>query len=92
VFLPGIRSGLLTAFLVVFIPALGSYVIPDLVGGPGGEMLGNKIAQRVFVDRNLPQASALSVLLILAVLLPMAAVLVLQAQKRRAEAIVEEDA
>lgn len=92
VFLPGIRGGLLTAFLVVFIPALGSYVIPDLVGGPGGEMLGNKIAQRVFVDRNLPQASALSALLILAVLLPMATVLVLQAQKRRAEAIVEEDA
>jgi spermidine/putrescine transport system permease protein len=92
IFLPGIRRGLLTAFLVVFIPALGSYVIPDLVGGPSGEMLGNKIAQRVFVDRNLPQASALSALLILAVLLPMAAVLVLQAQKRHAEAIIEEDA
>jgi spermidine/putrescine transport system permease protein len=92
VFLPGIESGLLTAFLVVFIPALGSYVIPDLVGGPGGEMLGNKIAQRVFVDRNLPLASALSALLIAAVLLPMAAVLALQAQKRRAEAIIEEDA
>ena len=92
IFLPGIQSGLLTAFLVVFIPALGSYVIPDLVGGPGGEMLGNKIAQRVFVDRNLPHASALSALLIAAVLLPMAAVLVLQAQKRRAEAIIEEDA
>ena len=92
VFLPGIQRGLLTAFLVVFIPALGSYVIPDLVGGPSGEMLGNKIAQRVFVDRNLPQASALSALLILAVLLPMAAVLVLQAQKRHAEAIIEEDA
>ena len=92
VFLPGIRSGLLTAFLVVFIPGLGSYVIPDLVGGPGGEMLGNKIAQRVFVDRNLPQASALSALLILAVLLPMAAVLVLQAQTRRAEGTLEEDA
>ena len=92
VFLPGIQSGLLTAFLVVFIPALGSYVIPDLVGGPGGEMLGNKIAQRVFVDRNLPHASALSALLIGAVLLPMAAVLALQSQKRRAEAIIEEDA
>ena len=86
VFLPGIRRGLLTAFLVVFIPALGSYVIPDLVGGPGGEMLGNKIAQRVFVDRNLPHASALSALLILAVLLPMAAVLVLQSRQRRAAA------
>jgi spermidine/putrescine transport system permease protein len=92
IFLPGIQRGLLTAFLVVFIPALGSYVIPDLVGGPSGEMLGNKIAQRVFVDRNLPQASALSALLIGAVLLPMAAVLVLQARKRHAEAIIEEDA
>jgi len=92
VFLPGIQGGLLTAFLVVFIPALGSYVIPDLVGGPGGEMLGNKIAQRVFVDRNLPHASALSALLIAAVLLPMAAALALQARKRRAEAILEEDA
>jgi spermidine/putrescine transport system permease protein len=92
VFLPGIQSGLLTAFLVVFIPALGSYVIPDLVGGPGGEMLGNKIAQRVFVDRNLPHASALSALLIAAVLLPMAAVLALQSQRRRAEATIEEDA
>jgi spermidine/putrescine transport system permease protein len=92
IFLPGIQGGLLTAFLVVFIPALGSYVIPDLVGGPGGEMLGNKIAQRVFVDRNLPHASALSALLIGAVLLPMAAVLALQSQKRRAEAIIEEDA
>ena len=92
IFLPGIRRGLVTAFLVVFIPALGSYVIPDLVGGPNGEMLGNKIAQRVFVDRNLPQASALSVLLILAVLLPMAAVLVTQARQRREPTIVEEDA
>jgi spermidine/putrescine transport system permease protein len=34
VFIPGIRQGLLTAIIVVFIPALGSYVIPDIVGGP----------------------------------------------------------
>ena len=46
-------------------------------------MLGNKIAQRVFVDRNLPHAGALAALLTLAVLLPMAAVLVLQARGRR---------
>jgi spermidine/putrescine transport system permease protein len=71
VFLPGIRLGLLTAFLVVFIPALGSYVIPDIVGGMGSEMLGNKIAQRTFVDRHLPHASALSAFLTLAVLLPL---------------------
>ncbi len=70
VFLPGISQGVISAIMVVFIPALGSYVIPDMVGGPDGEMLGNKIAQRVFVDRNLPKGSALSTLLILAVILP----------------------
>ena len=88
VFLPGIRRGLITAVLFVFIPALGSYVIPDIVGGPSGEMIGNKIAQRVFVDRNLPQASALSVILILSVLAPLLTVLVLQRKKEKPEALL----
>lgn len=83
IFVPGIRRGLLTAFLVVFIPALGSYVIPDLVGGPSSEMLGNKIAQRTFSDRNWPHASGLSALLTLAVLGPMVAVLALHGNARR---------
>lgn len=70
VFIPGIRKGILTATVMVFIPAVGAYVIPDLVGGSNNEMIGNKIAQRIFVERNLPQASALSALLAAAVLLP----------------------
>jgi spermidine/putrescine transport system permease protein len=90
VFLPGIRRGLLTAVLVVFIPALGSYIIPDLVGGPSSEMLGNKIAQRVFVDRNLPLAAALSGVLILAVLAPLVAVLILQRKKGQPDIIIGE--
>ncbi len=85
IFLPGIRRGLLTALLFVFIPALGSYVIPDIVGGPGGELIGNKIAQRVFVDRNLPLASAISAVLILSVLAPLIAVLFLQPKGKRPE-------
>jgi len=76
VFIPGVSAGLLTAFLIVFIPVLGSYAIPDIVGGPTSEMIGNKIAQRVFNDRNLPHASALSSILALIVILPMLAVLV----------------
>jgi spermidine/putrescine transport system permease protein len=93
VFLPGIRRGILTAVLVVFIPCLGSYVIPDIVGGPNGEMIGNKIAQRTFVDRNLPHASGLSAFLTLAVLAPMAAVLLLQRKKDAEEGpIIEENA
>jgi len=90
VFLPGIGRGLLTAVLVVFIPSLGSYVVPDLVGGPGSEMLGNKIAQRVFVDRNLPLAAALALLLVLAVVVPLAAVLVLQGRRERGAALLGE--
>jgi len=83
VFIPGISRGLATALVVVFVPALGSYVIPDIVGGPGGEMLGNKIAQRVFVDRNLPHASALSSLLTVAVVVPMLAGLALRRHRVR---------
>ena len=90
IFLPGVRRGILTALLVVFIPALGSYIIPDLVGGPGSEMLGNKIAQRVFTDRNLPHASALSAVLVLAVLAPLIAVLVLQRKNKKADIIMGE--
>jgi spermidine/putrescine transport system permease protein len=71
IFIPGIKMGLFTALMVVLIPALGSYAIPDIVGGASSEMIGNKIAQRTFVDRNLPHASALSACLALAVLLPM---------------------
>jgi spermidine/putrescine transport system permease protein len=90
VFLPGIRRGVLTAILVVFIPSLGSYIIPDLVGGPAGEMLGNKIAQRVFTDRNLPLAAALSAVLVLAVLAPLVGVLLLQRKSKRADIIMGE--
>ena len=89
ILLPGIRRGLLTATLVTLIPALGSYVVPDLVGGPTSEMLGNKIAQRTFSDRNLPHASALSALLAMAVLVPSAAAIALERGRRakqRAEA------
>jgi ABC-type spermidine/putrescine transport system permease subunit I len=72
VFIPGIRQGLATAFIVIFIPMLGSYVVPDMVGGADSQMIGNKIAQRNFSDRNLPQAAALSAALTLLVMAPMA--------------------
>lgn len=81
VFIPGIRRGIVSAMLMVLIPSLGCYVIPDVVGGPAGEMIGNKIAQRTFVDRNLPHASGLAALLTLAVIIPMAVIIV---NRRRA--------
>ena len=71
VFVPGVRRGVLSAVVMVFVCSLGQYVIPQFVGGASDEMLGNKIQQRVFADRNLPHASALAAALMVAVLLPM---------------------
>jgi spermidine/putrescine transport system permease protein len=71
VFIPGIRKGILNAMIMVFIPAIGAYVIPDLVGGSHSEMIGNKIAEKTFLERNLPQASALSGLLAFVVAIAM---------------------
>ena len=83
VFLPGISRGIQNGVLMVLIPVLGSYVVPDIVGGPSGEMLGGTIAQRVFVDRNLPNAAGLAALLALAVLLPLIGALWLQTRRGR---------
>lgn len=70
VFVPGIRQGIVAAVVIVFVSSLGQYVIPQMVGGTGDEMIGNKISQRAFGDRNLPLASALSGALLLLVLIP----------------------
>ncbi|MCB1233069.1 MAG: ABC transporter permease [Verrucomicrobiae bacterium] len=80
VFVPGVSRGVMAAVVMVLIPALGSYIIPELVGGPTGEMIGNKIAQRVFIDRNWPHAAALATVLMIVTLLP---VLFAFAQEKR---------
>jgi spermidine/putrescine transport system permease protein len=82
IFLPGISRGVWTALVVVLIPSLGAYLIPDLVGGPNSEMIGDKIAQRTFIDRNLPHASALSAILMLAVMVPLVVAVILKFKLR----------
>jgi spermidine/putrescine transport system permease protein len=70
IFMPYIQPALLTASLMVFIPAAGAYIIPEVVGGKNSEMLGNTIARRVFVDRSLPDASGLALLLSAIIFIP----------------------
>ena len=89
VFLPSISKGIWTAVMVVLIPALGAYLIPDLVGGPGSEMIGDKIAQSVFTERNLPQASALSAALMILVFVPLLLILWFRRLAEKAEKSVE---
>ncbi|GBC82190.1 Spermidine/putrescine transport system permease protein PotB [bacterium HR10] len=67
VVVPLTRPGIITALVLVFIPSLGAFITPDLLGGAKSAMLGTVI-QNQFVQRNPPMGSALSVLLILAVL------------------------
>jgi len=86
IFIPGIRRGIFTAILVVLIPALGSYAIPDLVGGVNGEMLGNKIAMRVSANRNMPEAAALAAFLSIIITVPV--LLFMLKQKKLIKAVI----
>lgn len=80
IFIPSIRQGILTAAMMVFIPIFGAYIIPDMVGGPASEMLGNKIVQKTFVERNIPEAGGLTLILITALVIPLLIITFIQAR------------
>ncbi len=63
VLFPNIRGGITTAVLFTFIPAFGSYAIPQILGGSDSLMIGNVIARELTVTRNWPLASSISVVL-----------------------------
>jgi len=63
IMLPNIQSGIITAVLFTFIPILGSYAIPDLIGGTDSTMLGTIVALNLRTGNNWPLASAISVVL-----------------------------
>lgn len=63
ILLPNIRGGITTAVLFTFIPAFGSYAIPQIIGGSSSYMLGNVIARELTVTRNWPLASSISMVL-----------------------------
>lgn len=71
IFIPGIRQGVVSAILMVFIPAIGSYVIPQMLGGTNCVLIGNKIFMRAMQNRNIPHASALAAVMAVSVLVPL---------------------
>ncbi len=65
--LPGVAAG----SVLVFVPAVGEYVIPELLGGPGVQLAGRVLWGEFFSNRDWPMASALAVvLLVLLLVLP----------------------
>jgi putrescine transport system permease protein len=65
--LPGIRAGC----LLVFIPAVGEFVIPSLLGDPGRLMIGKVLWTEFFNNRDWPVASAVAIVLLLFLVIPM---------------------
>ena len=66
-FIPGIRSGILYATLMVLVPNLGCYVTSEVIGGTSCMLMGNRIKECAIDFRNLPHACALSLFLMLGV-------------------------
>lgn len=67
VILPSVRPGLIAGSILVFIPAIGAYVTPRVLGGGRTMMLGNLIALQFGQGRNWPLGAALSMLLLIVV-------------------------
>jgi putrescine transport system permease protein len=65
--LPGIAAGA----LLVFIPAIGEFVIPDLLGGPGTLMVGKVLWQEFFDNVDWPAASAVAMVLVALLTVPL---------------------
>ena len=66
--LPGVAAGV----LLCFIPMVGEFVIPDLLGGSGTLMLGRTIWTEFFADRDWPAASAVAIVLLATLAVPIA--------------------
>lgn len=69
VILPAIRPGIIAGSILVFVPALGSYVTPRIMGGGTTMMIGNLIDLQFGQGRNWPLGAALSVTLTVIVML-----------------------
>jgi putrescine transport system permease protein len=76
--LPGVGAGV----LLCFIPMVGEFVIPDLLGGSSTLMLGRTLWTEFFADRDWPAASAVAIVLLATLAAPIALV-----QRRAARAI-----
>ncbi|CAK9884553.1 MAG: Putrescine transport system permease protein PotH [Candidatus Erwinia impunctatus] len=70
VIVPLTRGGIIAGSMLVFIPAVGEYVIPELLGGPDSIMIGRVIWQEFFNNRDWPVASALAVVILLILIMP----------------------
>jgi len=80
---PLARPGVIAGSLLVFIPAMGEYVIPYLLGGPESLLIGRVLFDEFFVNRDWPLASSVAIVLLLLLVVPI--VFLQRSQARDAE-------
>ena len=68
--LPMSRSGIIAGCMLVMIPAVGEFVIPELLGGPDTLMIGRLLWSQFFNAGNWPMASAVAIVMLLLLMLP----------------------
>ncbi len=67
---PLAKPGIIAGCLLVFIPAMGEYVIPYLLGGSESLLIGRVLFDEFFVNRDWPLASAVAIVLLLLLVVP----------------------
>jgi putrescine transport system permease protein len=68
--IPLSKNGIVAGCMLVFIPVVGEFVIPELLGGPETLMIGKVLWQEFFNNRDWPVASALAVVMLLVLIVP----------------------
>lgn len=66
------RNGIIAGAMLVFIPSVGEYVIPELLGGPGTLMIGRVLWDEFFSNNDWAMASAVAVSMVVLILIPLA--------------------
>nr|WP_169333517.1 ABC transporter permease subunit [Pseudomonas thermotolerans] len=64
------KNGIIAGCMLVFIPVVGEFVIPELLGGPETLMIGKVLWQEFFNNRDWPVASALAVVMLAILIVP----------------------
>lgn len=80
VVLPQTLPGIMGGAVIVFIPSVGNFIVPDILGGAKGLMIGNLVEQQFLSSRNWPFGSALS-MVIMSLVLTVLLVAVTRARK-----------
>ncbi|MEY2891797.1 MAG: hypothetical protein RJA98_1705, partial [Pseudomonadota bacterium] len=66
------KGGIIAGAMLVFIPCVGEYVIPELLGGPETLMIGRVLWDEYFANNDWPMASSIAVVMVLLIIVPLA--------------------